>query len=311
MQNLFSSTKNFKNVCCIYQIIIQNKSYVGSTVDLNSRLSGHRNDLLKKKHHSAFLQNIFNKYGKDHIYFTVLYNFENRVSKLERLLKEKEYIELLNPEFNSVLDPTTQYNSKTQSKKVYQYTLEGIFIKEWNSTAEVARELSIQCSAVCRKVSKNKSAGGFLWSYEKYDLFPIKYENNSRYSKIESVTIYTLEGRKIETFPSIAECVKKYFTDFPFESACSRVSYCSTHNASFNKFRFSKKDSETIEETKATLKNFPIVQYDKNMKFIRVWENCVSAQKELNIKHQISTVLDKDKKCAKCYWKKLTGSVTH
>lgn len=50
------------------------------------------------------------------------------------------------------------------AKKVYQYSKEGKFIKEWNSIAEAGRELSINHSniSMCIK-GKRKVAGGFVW----------------------------------------------------------------------------------------------------------------------------------------------------
>lgn len=54
------------------------------------------------------------------------------------------------------------------SKPVLQYTLEGIFIKEWKSTKDVQRNLGFAQSnivAVCN--GKRKTAYGYLWKYKK------------------------------------------------------------------------------------------------------------------------------------------------
>lgn len=58
-------------------------------------------------------------------------------------------------------------NRKDQSKRVYQYTIDGDFIKEWPSTKEVERELGFPngyIGACCR--NKRKTAYGFVWRYE-------------------------------------------------------------------------------------------------------------------------------------------------
>lgn len=54
------------------------------------------------------------------------------------------------------------------SKPVLQYTLEGIFIKEWKSTRDVQRNLGFDhanISECCRNIIK--SAHDYLWKYKK------------------------------------------------------------------------------------------------------------------------------------------------
>ena len=51
-------------------------------------------------------------------------------------------------------------------KKVNQYDLDGNFIKQWKSIAEIEREMNIKAthiSRVCRK--KRKTTGGYKWEY--------------------------------------------------------------------------------------------------------------------------------------------------
>lgn len=51
-------------------------------------------------------------------------------------------------------------------KKVYQYTIDGVLIKVWDSVIEASLELKISASAIsnnCRGLSKKSN--GFLWSY--------------------------------------------------------------------------------------------------------------------------------------------------
>ena len=51
-------------------------------------------------------------------------------------------------------------------KKVYQYTIDGDFIKVWDSVIDAAIDLEISSSAIannCRGLSKKSN--GFIWSY--------------------------------------------------------------------------------------------------------------------------------------------------
>lgn len=62
----------------------------------------------------------------------------------------------------------THINHPKLSKKVRQYTLEGVFIKEYPSLSEAERQIKVshtQISSCCKGVLGYKSAGGFIWKY--------------------------------------------------------------------------------------------------------------------------------------------------
>lgn len=59
----------------VYQIIslIDNRQYVGSTIDFNNRwVCNHQSNLRRNKHHSRHLQNFYNKYGFENLAFEIL-----------------------------------------------------------------------------------------------------------------------------------------------------------------------------------------------------------------------------------------------
>lgn len=56
----------------IYRIDIGKYSYYGSAASLSQRKSRHLRDLRADKHHSPYVQDVFNKYGEDEFTFTVL-----------------------------------------------------------------------------------------------------------------------------------------------------------------------------------------------------------------------------------------------
>ena len=63
--------------------------------------------------------------------------------------------------------------SKARSIPRYQYSLDGTFIKKWNSAKEAGAELGIDPGDIarcCRGV--RKTTGGFIWTYEK-DCLPL------------------------------------------------------------------------------------------------------------------------------------------
>lgn len=52
------------------------------------------------------------------------------------------------------------------SKRVYQYTLDGVFVREWKSTMEVQRQLGLHNQHIGNCCNhKYKTCGGFIWRY--------------------------------------------------------------------------------------------------------------------------------------------------
>lgn len=56
------------------------------------------------------------------------------------------------------------------SKKVYQYTKDGLFVAEYPSAAEASRVTGISKGNICKcrdKKPRYKTAGGYIWEYKK------------------------------------------------------------------------------------------------------------------------------------------------
>jgi group I intron endonuclease len=79
----------------IYTIknVVNNKFYLGSSIDLDKRWARHKSDLDNKRHHSVKLQRAYNKYGNDNFIVEILEETN------EELLREKEqfYLDTLQP----------------------------------------------------------------------------------------------------------------------------------------------------------------------------------------------------------------------
>lgn len=53
-------------------------------------------------------------------------------------------------------------------KKVFQYTLDGCFVREWPNVKEISRVLNLSYHPLTRKCKCGSVYGGYLWSYEKH-----------------------------------------------------------------------------------------------------------------------------------------------
>lgn len=108
-----------EKICGIYTITTPNGSvYVGSSVNIKARWSGHRSALRNGKHHSERLQAAWNKHGKNLTFQIVM------ICDMEDLEEnEQKLIEMLGAELN-----TTKYvgnvwcNPKTREKLMRYYS---------------------------------------------------------------------------------------------------------------------------------------------------------------------------------------------
>jgi hypothetical protein len=226
------------------------------------------------------MQNRFEKYGIKGCSYCLL----ETCDVLQRLHVEKNWIEKLSPDMNSKMDPLTQTNSKTQSKIVYQYDLEGGYIGYFPSTSEAGRVHNIGASSIascCRENGIYKSSGGYMWSYTKVE--KLNYVNNSSKAKIKKVTMFTKLGQKLEVFDSIISAAKSLLTkDECLESLSASISKAAgnTNNAVKDKYIFGYGDIDSLVYT--GIKNFPVLQKKLNGELI-IWNSAKEAAITLNI----------------------------
>lgn len=107
-------------------------------------------------------------------------------------------------------------------KKVNQYTLEGKFIKTWNSISEAGKILSLNESSIgkcCREEPSTHQIGGFIWRYLNdvdgdSEISPVKYKSK------RLVDQFTLEGIYIKSFLSVSEASKEINSNSTNISKC-------------------------------------------------------------------------------------------
>ena len=88
-------------VCGIYLIrnTINNKLYVGQSVNIYKRWDNHKRLLLLGRHTSSHLQRAWDLYGSDAFDFSIILKCERNIKQLTEL--EQYWIDTLKPEYNS------------------------------------------------------------------------------------------------------------------------------------------------------------------------------------------------------------------
>lgn len=220
-------TKQFQG-CGVYLIRIEHHLYVGSSKNIKNRFLDHRKLLKGNKHHSNLLQNSYNKYGIEKTYICIL----EFCSDGDRLIREKYWIDCLNPDCNTIKDPTDYANEPilnhpSLSKEIHQYSLEGNYIQTFASANEAGRSLNKTGASISQAARKshsyNKSAYGYLWSYEKVE--KMNYQNNSAKAKIKSINCFDIFTSKEYKFDSIADAVRVLHSNYSnFGAECAAIS---------------------------------------------------------------------------------------
>lgn len=142
-------------------------SYLKVTLSKNNKQRTFRVHILVAR---AFIPNPENKPEVNHIDGN---KKNNKVNNLEwNTRSENElhaYRNGLAKPSNKQKQAVAKYAKENYSKKVVQYSLNGEFIKEWNSMHDVWRELGIRPSYICRccKGLRNQTYG-YIWKYKQY-----------------------------------------------------------------------------------------------------------------------------------------------
>lgn len=206
----------------IYQIrnLINNKVYVGSSINLSSRKYSHFNSLKNNTHCNKYLQRSYNKYGINNFLFSILEKCEENVL----IKREISWILLLNSNnskfgYNEMIpdedrichsENTKRKISKSKSKgykKILQYSKDGIFIKEYIGIKEAAKENNITPDGIIHSIKKYIKSGEFYWryyldNYSKYIAIPI-----SKRGKLNGIRIKAYNDNECYNFNSFAEAI--------------------------------------------------------------------------------------------------------
>jgi group I intron endonuclease len=208
----------------IYKIKINDKEYIGSSCNIGHRLKHHLWSLENLKHHNRTMQNLYNKYGKEKIYFAIVEKC------IEDVLIEREayYINTLTPYINHILDPQKivrdqVYKNRISSglksaytnglkphnlRAVHKYSLEkGEYLESFESLTVAAKSINAKSvnsiKAVCK--FQQTSAGGFVWSFYKAPYVLLK----TKQYKLEPVLQFTTDNIFIKKWESIKQASKE------------------------------------------------------------------------------------------------------
>ena len=205
------------------------------------------------------------KYGIEKFRRETLMIFDNRQDALdlERWLVTKEFINRKDT-YNITLgggDPPTG------NKLIYQYNLDGSFVKSWNSVSEAAKYFNCSGSSIGRAVLDKTPSNGFFWSSEKVNL--LNLDNFHINENKRKVYLYDLNGNYQQEFNSISDGAK-FVNDTPKKILSAIKGMYKVRQKWYASF---KKNNKIQIPKNRSFKDLKIYQYDLNGDFIREFKN--------------------------------------
>ena len=168
-----------------------------------------------KNPHTAF-QSALKKYGYSNFVRTILYVFN---TKEEAYRKEEEIVTIdfikRRDNYNTCLGGIGCINYTP----IYQYSLEGIFIKEWDSVQEAIEYYGCNDNRFNMSIKDKRSAFNCFWSKEKVDSLDV---SNYRKSKHSEIYCYDESGNFIKLYDSVKDIMEElHLSKASIEDACS------------------------------------------------------------------------------------------
>ena len=187
---------------------------------------------------------------------------------------------------------------KTGSKKkrsgVYQYDLNGKLIKHWNTIKQASNELGINTSSIsdaCK--GRQKTAGGFFWSFEQKQSFDVYVNNKKRV-----IEQHNYDSSLVREWESIALAARELNIEKTSIYAC-----CVGRNRTAGGFLWCYKGESVKPYNQKVPKK--VYQYTLNGVFVKEWDKATDAAKSIGCDESniCACCNGKTKTCAGYIWR--------
>lgn len=234
------------------------------------------------------------KYGPKNFYRITLASFDSLEDalNLEKALVNSTF--LSRKDIYNVAEGGGQ--APSTSKKLYQYTLSGEFIREFESVREMERITGFAHSSIQNAVKFKSTSHGYLWSYYKQDALDIS--EYCVYNRSRKLFIYDKNKKFVKEVNSIKEAAE--FTNVVITRINKSLKTLGLCNGFYIRDHYSEiLTFNSVDEDR-------VYQYDLNGSFIKEWENKEDIVKEFNL-HNITPITKALKKLTPMcnfYWRK-------
>ncbi len=195
----------------IYKItnIINNKFYIGSSINIFKRWLEHKDALIRNVHHCTYLQNSVNKYGIDNFIFEILEElifpegYERSLIREHLIQREQYYLDSLVPDYNfyKIADSPKGYKDSLQTLKKKSISQ----LKNWNNN-EIRRS-QVSKANKNKIISEETRAKISMRNKDK----PKSEEHRKKIglANAKAILQYSIEGIFIQEFPTLTKASRE------------------------------------------------------------------------------------------------------
>jgi len=279
-------------VYAIYHINKPGYYYVGSAAKYNKinyrdigflqRWRNHVSNFKKGTHHNLFLGRVVSKYGVEGVRFKIIEICDPFACHLRESYWIKKY--MADYKVYNFSDSTHSILGTKQSKEVvrkrikgrmkvvYQYTLNGEFIKKWESASAAARGNGVRQSNISTAIKRGGSYNGYRWSRKRESL-GVYEKKIFRINK--KVFQFDFNGNMVNTFDSPTDAANKTGTKIYLIIRSCRNLYIRGGDYIWS---YDEVEHRRYPNSK---KRISVVKYDKNMNLIKEYPSLTIAAKEV------------------------------
>ena len=263
----------------IYAIIINDKYYIGQSVNIKQRWQRHRKELKLGTHENKHLQNAYNKYGNPK--FEVLLECEK-----EKLNEYEQYYihELMtydkeigyNKSYGGETCLITEAFKEEYCIPILQFTKYGEFVAEYESYNQASRKLGTGDNTIREGIKNRRKAKGFYFIEKK------EYEKNPNLAELfnwKPIIQFDLQGNLIAEYFNIDKALK--------ETNVNKDSLKTVLNGkqqSTNGYIWRYKEDYLLNPIVIEEDINPIIQLNLNGEFIAEYKNVKEATEKTGIK---------------------------
>ena len=269
---------NLKYIVYLTTNLVNKKIYIGVHKTTNpNHFDGYLgcgvkiNDKYTYKYSKTPFEAAVNKYGVDNFKRITLKVFDKLEDALdlERWLVDSDFIKR-NDTYNITLGGGIP---PAITKIIYQYDLEGNFIKEWDSITNASIYYKCSPSSIGRAIFERTPSIKYFWTEYKYDKLNLdEFKLNENKTK---TYLYDINGNFINEFNSISDCSKNINEDLQKVSKAIRGKFCIANTYYCSDIKYEKFPVQpTINH-----KNDKLYQYDLQGNFIKEWKNYSEVKK--------------------------------
>lgn len=291
--------------------LINNKIYVGvhrTNPDINDGYIGCGVTKKDKKKYTKGFPKAVAKYGYENFKRETLFEYpDSEVGMKLAYAKEAEIVTIdfikRKDTYNlTVGGKFTVYN--VLKKEISQYTLEGKFIRTWDSIKEAEEMLNLNSiSNVLRGVTKY--CGNFQWRYYSGDESDIE----SVQTKEKSIYQFDLQGNLLKRWSSITEASKEFSNSNSARVAISNNCLGKTNQSLGYFWSFKNKFELRVNKSLS-----PVAKYNDNGEFIESYTSIKEAAEDNNIKSPsniTNAIKGYQKRCGGFRWRYFYGNTSN